>query len=205
MRSQGGILVLAVALALMLNNLYFAVSPKAAKGVFHWLDAAVIAALVFVLVANIRGLMSGEAVWHRVVAAVQEMFRIEVDYGTDHVAVDDIIEIVASFAFTPPAGLNADAGMTVLDVAVPTGFAPVDETVLALVADMPQVKRREIVGRKVIFYIEDLPPDEQLVLQFQARSQYPVRAQAVTSQIYSYYTPNWRSETLGGAVVVTEQ
>ena len=70
MRSQGGILVLAVALALMLNNLYFAVSPKAAKGVFHWLDAAVIAALVFVLVANIRGLMSNEAVWHRVVAAI---------------------------------------------------------------------------------------------------------------------------------------
>ncbi len=59
MRSQGGILVLAVALALMFNNLYFAVSPKTAKGVFHWLDAAVIAALVFVLVANIRGLMSG--------------------------------------------------------------------------------------------------------------------------------------------------
>ncbi|MCE2451525.1 MAG: hypothetical protein J4F48_01505 [Nitrospinae bacterium] len=70
MRSQGGILVLAVALALMFNNLYFAVSPKTAKGVFHWLDAAVIAALVFVLVANIRGLMSGEAVWHRVVAAI---------------------------------------------------------------------------------------------------------------------------------------
>ena len=137
--------------------------------------------------------------------AVQEMFRIEVDYGTDHVAVDDIIEIVASFAFTPPEGLNADAGMTVLDVAVPTGFAPVDETVLALVADVPQVKRREIAGRKVIFYIEGLPPDEPLVLRFQARSQYPVRAQAVTSQIYSYYTPNWRSETLGGDVVVTEQ
>ena len=70
MRSQGGFLVLAVALALMLNNLFFAISPKAAKAIFHWLDAAVIAALAFVLVSNIRDLMGGEAVWHRVAAAM---------------------------------------------------------------------------------------------------------------------------------------
>lgn len=69
-RSQAGILVLAVALALMLNNLFFAISPKAAKVVFHWLDAVVIAALAFVLITNIRDLMGGEAVWHRVVAAL---------------------------------------------------------------------------------------------------------------------------------------
>lgn len=70
MHPQGGFLVLAVALALMLNNLYFAVSPKPAKAVFHWLDAAVIAALAFVLITNIRGLMGGGVVWHRVVAAI---------------------------------------------------------------------------------------------------------------------------------------
>ncbi|MDE0332522.1 MAG: hypothetical protein OXL41_11695 [Nitrospinae bacterium] len=70
MHPQRGFLVLAVALALMLNNLYFAVSPKSAKAVFHWLDAAVIAALVFILITNIRGLMGGEAARHRVVAAI---------------------------------------------------------------------------------------------------------------------------------------
>lgn len=70
MRSRGGFLVLAVALALMINNLFFAINPKAAKAVFHWLDAAVIATLVFVLITNIRDLMGGEAVWHRVVAAI---------------------------------------------------------------------------------------------------------------------------------------
>ena len=133
-----------------------------------------------------------------------EMFQIEVDYGADHVAVDDLIDITASLTFTPPPGLNAEAGMVVLDVAVPTGFAPVDESVLAIVEDVPQVKRREIAGRKVILYIEDLAPDEPLRLQFQARAQYPVRAQPVTSQVYSYYTPNWRGETLGGGVVVAE-
>lgn len=70
MSSQGGIFVLAVALALMLNNLFFAVSPEASKAIFHWLDAAVIAALIFVLINNIRDLMGGEAVSHRVAAAI---------------------------------------------------------------------------------------------------------------------------------------
>ena len=137
--------------------------------------------------------------------AAVEMFHIEVDYGADHMAVDDLIDIAASVTFTPPESLNAEAGMVVLDVAVPTGFAPVDETVRAVVADVSQVKRRETAGRKVIFYIEDLAPGEPLRLQFQARAQYPVRAQAVTSQVYSYYTPHWRSETLGGDVVVAEE
>ena len=134
-----------------------------------------------------------------------EMFRIEVDYGADHVAVDDLIDISASVTFTPPEGLKVEAGMVVLDVAVPTGFAPVDASVRAVVADVPQVKRRETAGRKVIFYIEGLGPGEPLQLQFQARAQYPVRTQAVTSQVYSYYTPHWRGETLGGDVIVAEE
>ena len=134
-----------------------------------------------------------------------EMFRIEVDYGADHVAVDDLIDILASLTFTPPPGLNAEAGMVVLDVAVPTGFAPVDETVRAILEEHPWVKRREIAGRKVIFYIEDLVPGVPMHLRFQARAQYPVRAQPVTSQVYSYYTPQWRGETLGGGVIVADQ
>ena len=162
---------------------------------------------------RIRATGSGQAVAqvvHRynmpeVERTAVEMFRIEVDYGADHVAVDDLIDISASVTFTPPEGLKVEAGMVVLDVAVPTGFAPVDESVRAVVADVPQVKRRETAGRKVIFYIEDLDPGERLQLQFQARAQYPVRAQAVTSQVYSYYTPHWRAETLGGGVIVAEE
>ncbi len=133
------------------------------------------------------------------------MFRIDVDYGADHVAVDDLIDISASIAFTPPAGPDVEAGMVVLDLVVPTGFEPVDETVRAIVEEHLRVKRREVAGRKVIFYIEDLVPGQQLHLRFQARAQYPVRAQPVTSQVYSYYTPDWRGETLGGGVVVAEQ
>jgi len=37
---------------------------------------------------------------------------------------------------------------------------------------------------------------------FKARALYPVRAQAVTSQAFSYYRPEWKGESLGGAVEV---
>ena len=134
-----------------------------------------------------------------------EMFRIDVEYSADHVAVDDLIEVTARFAFTPPevVGSAPDAGMVVLDVAIPTGFAPVTETVEMLVNDYARVKRYEVAGRKVILYLEDLSPGEELELRFDARARYPVRAQPVTSRAYSYYTPHWRAETLGTSVTVS--
>ena len=134
-----------------------------------------------------------------------ERFQIDVDYSAEHVAVDDLIDITSRLTFAPPPGEEADAGMIVLDVAVPTGFEPVSETVGALVERVPQVKRFDITGRKVILYIEDLSMGEGLELEFQARARYPVRAQPVTSQVYSYYQPHWRSETLGASVVVEER
>ena len=134
-----------------------------------------------------------------------EMFQIDVEYSADHVAVDDLIEVSARFSFTPPesTGPAPDAGMVVLDVAIPTGFVPVIETVERLVENYERVKRYEVAGRKVILYLEDLPPGEELELRFDARARYPVRAQPVTSQAYSYYIPHWRAETLGASVTVS--
>ncbi len=54
----------------------------------------------------------------------------------------------------------------------------------------------------MILYIEDMQPDESITLSFQARALYPVRAQAVSSQAYAYYRPEWRGESLGGKLVV---
>ena len=131
-----------------------------------------------------------------------ERFQIEVDYSAEHVAVDDLIDITSRVSFSTSPGESADAGMIVLDVAVPTGFEPVRETVATLVESVPRVKRFEVAGRKVILYIEDLEEGEWLEVEFQARAQYPVRAQPVTSEVYSYYQPDWRSEVLGASVVV---
>ena len=133
---------------------------------------------------------------------VRDVFDIAVDYGTDHVEVDDLITVSASVTFTPP--VPVEAGMVVLDLAVPTGFEPVRETVGALVEESDNLKRFEIAGRKVILYVEDMMPGETVSLEFQARAKYPVRAKEVVSQAYSYYRPEYRGETLAGAMTVTQ-
>ena len=131
-----------------------------------------------------------------------EIFQIDVDYSTDHIEVDDLITVSATVKFVPPVAL--EAGMVVLDIAVPTGFSPVIETVEALVSDSPKIKRYDVAGRKVVLYIEDMIPNETVEVQFDARALHPIRAQPVTSEVYSYYNPQWRAESLGESVTVEE-
>ena len=130
-------------------------------------------------------------------------FQIKVDYGADKVEVNDTIDISTTVKFTPPTPM--EAGMVVLDIAVPTGFAPVEESIVAMKNKEPKLKRHDVAGRKVILYIEDMSPNETLSFTFQARALYPVKAQAVTSQAYSYYNPELKGESLGGEIVVGEK
>jgi CD109 antigen len=140
-------------------------------------------------------------------AAEQErsVFKLDVRYDTQQVAVDDLLHVAATIKFTPPqldGSGDIRAGMVVLDVAVPTGFEPVAESIDAAVKREAKIKRFDVAGRKVIFYVEDMLPDEELRLQFDARALYPVRARAVASQVYSYYRPAWKAEHLGAEVLV---
>ncbi|HEY3107844.1 MAG TPA: alpha-2-macroglobulin family protein [Chloroflexota bacterium] len=154
--------------------------------------------------ASGRGQVMAQAVRRYNVPAVetaeQSAFEIDVRYGTESVAVDDLIRIEAEVRFRPPAPLAA--GMVVLDLAVPTGFAAVPESIAALTARLPKLKRWELAGRKVILYLEDMLPDERVRIEFQARALFPVRAEAVVSQAYSYYRPEWRGEALAGRIRV---
>jgi A-macroglobulin receptor. len=67
---------------------------------------------------------------------------------------------------------------------------------------MPNIKRYDIAGRKVIFYVENMQPGQQITFSFQVKALYPVKAKGVTSTAYSYYTPDIKGETLGPAVTV---
>lgn len=127
------------------------------------------------------------------------VFDIRVDYDTEHVAVNDLVDIDVSVTFDPPVPMKA--GMTVLDVSVPTGFAAVEDSLESLLADR-NIKRYEIAGRKVIVYIEDMAPGATVSFSFQAMALYPVSAKGVASTVYAYYTPDWRGETVGAAVTV---
>jgi CD109 antigen len=131
----------------------------------------------------------------------QSVFQLDVRYSADQVEVNDLVDVTATVRFTPPA-TSVTAGMVVLDVAVPTGFAPVEESIRAAVTKDPRLKRWDVAGRKVIFYVQDLRPGEQLALTFQVRALHPVKALPASSQAYSYYRPEWRGESLGAAVSV---
>ena len=136
-------------------------------------------------------------------AVGEDIFTIDVTYSADRIEVNDRIAITAVATFTPPT--PGDAGMVVIDIAIPTGFAAVADTVAALVEDTPKLKRYDVAGRKVILYVEDMAPNESISLEFEAVALHPVKAQPVTSQVYSYYTPDWRGETLGVPVEVASQ
>ncbi len=127
------------------------------------------------------------------------VFDIKVDYNTAQVAVNDLIDIKASVTFNPPEPIKA--GMVVVDISVPTGFAAVEDR-LAQLLENKQIKRYDIAGRKVIIYIEDMDPGDTVSFQFQARALYPVKAKSTVSSAYSYYTPDWKGETLSQAVTV---
>jgi CD109 antigen len=129
-----------------------------------------------------------------------DILKIDVEYDAAEVAVNDLINISVNLSFNPPVPM--EAGMTVLDISIPTGFAPVTESIEAVVAKEKKMKRYDIAGRKVIFYIEDMLPGEELDFTFQARAMYPVKAKGVSSKAYAYYQPEISGETLGSEIVV---
>jgi CD109 antigen len=131
----------------------------------------------------------------------QSAFQIDVSYGADQIEVNDLIDVKANIRYTPPEVVQA--GMVVLDVAMPTGFAADTDSIATMVKGQPKLKRYDVAGRKVILYIENMTPDEQLQFSFKARALYPVKAQTVTSQAYAYYRPDWKGESMGGQLTVT--
>jgi CD109 antigen len=132
-----------------------------------------------------------------------QMLKIDVDYDTTDVEVNDLVNVAVSLEFNPLPEFNiSEAGMIVLDVSVPTGFDPVAESLEAVTTDMPNIRRYEVSGRKVIFYVENMKPGQHLAFDFQVRALYPVKAKSVLSTAYAYYKPDVRGETLSEAVTV---
>ncbi len=126
------------------------------------------------------------------VAANPEFF-LGVEYNTTNAAVNDIVEVVARVRYN---GLYNSTGMMILDIAVPTGFVPVQST-LDEVVSQGLASRVEVAGRKVIFYVDDLERGREIRIKFSILALFPVKALGGTSKAYSYYKPNVRTEAAG--------
>ena len=132
----------------------------------------------------------------------EEILKVDVNYDATQVEVNDLVKVSASVEFNPPEFM--EAGMVVLDVSVPTGFVPVSDSIIEVVENAENIKRYDVAGRKVIFYIENMLPGDRIAFSFYVMAQYPVKAKAVSSKAYSYYKPEIRGETLGEDMVVSE-
>ena len=132
-----------------------------------------------------------------------QMLKIDVNYDTTEVEVNDLVKVSVNLEFNPLPELNiSEAGMIVLDVSIPTGFEPVTDSIVAITQKMANIKRYDIAGRKVIFYVENMKPGEKIAFDFQVKALYPVKAKGVTSTAYSYYKPDIKGEVLSAAVTV---
>ena len=92
--------------------------------------------------------------------------------------------------------------MTVVDISVPTGFAPVTASIDKILQENVLIKRYDIAGRKVIFYVDNLTPGDMVNFSFDVQAQYPVKAKGTVSQAYSYYQPEISSTVLGQDMTV---
>jgi len=124
--------------------------------------------------------------------------QLDVEYDAQHVSVDDIVNVTVRVSYVGP---GVSSGMLLVDVGVPTGFAPVQESLDALVSG-GSVSRIEVAGRKVIIYIDDLPRETELTLAFQVNALFPVRAIIPDSKAYMYYKPEVRAEKKGAQISV---
>jgi len=139
-----------------------------------------------------------------------QAFQIDVTYDSTEIEVNDLLDVSVTVRFDPPTPI--EAGMVVLDVSVPTGFVPMRDSLDRVVTSDEKVKRYDVAGRKVIFYIENMLPGDTTALRFQARALrfqaralFPVRAKAVASRAYSYYSPGLTGEALGQEVAVVQR
>jgi len=130
---------------------------------------------------------------------VMRELELNVTYSADHVSVDDIVDITARVRYV---GEAPNTGMLLLDIAVPTGFTPVTESLDSL-RDKQIISRYEIAGRKIILYIDGLARGEELEIDLKVRALFPVKAIIPDSRAYSYYNPEVKAEGKGGRIEVT--
>ncbi|MEZ5334532.1 MAG: hypothetical protein R2741_04470 [Methanolobus sp.] len=134
----------------------------------------------------------------------QNEIELDVTYDSTDVSVNDIVTVNAHVKYNGIRGIDgiaSSSGMMIVDLAVPTGFSPVSSS-LDTLKEEEIITRYEVAGRKVILYIDDMQPGEEIDLSMQVQAQFPVKAIVSESKAYSYYNPEVVAEAKGMNVTV---
>ncbi|ABE52600.1 alpha-2-macroglobulin family protein [Methanococcoides burtonii] len=133
-----------------------------------------------------------------------EQIELDVEYDSTDVEVDDVVKVDVRLKYNGMPGIRGvieSSGMMIVDIAVPTGFTPVGSSLEALKED-GTITRYEIAGRKIILYIDEMMPGEEMEFSLNMRAMFPVKAMVQESSAYSYYNPEVKAEVKGMNVTV---
>jgi uncharacterized protein YfaS (alpha-2-macroglobulin family) len=115
------------------------------------------------------------------------LMDIKVSYDRTALKVDEAIVADVSLSLNQPGA----AQWAIVEFGLPPGFEVVAEDLEALIAQSAgqktQIKRYEVVGRSLRFYLENL--SAPVHFNFRLRARLVVRAQTGGATVYDYYNP----------------
>nr|XP_006813172.1 PREDICTED: C3 and PZP-like alpha-2-macroglobulin domain-containing protein 8-like [Saccoglossus kowalevskii] len=101
---------------------------------------------------------------------------------------DYIIHMTVSVRFKKPGG----TGMAIVDVGLFSGFEPIKKGLEKLTNDVVSpVQRYEVNKRSIIFYVDEITDQNNVVIEFDIKRVYNVgQIQPVAIKVYDYYSPD---------------
>ncbi len=128
-----------------------------------------------------------------------EPLALKVEYDKTTLAQDD----TATVTVTIHNQTTRIAEMPLIDVGVPPGFTVNPEKLEDAVAKKA-ISKYTVAARQVIVYMEKLGPGETVVLTYQLRAKYPIKAKTPLSKVYPYYNPERVTVSAPQEIVVTK-
>jgi uncharacterized protein YfaS (alpha-2-macroglobulin family) len=138
------------------------------------------------------------APWPTASAPNQDLpVRLDVRYDRTELTVNETVGVQAEVELLAPG----TAQTLLVDVGLPPGFSPLTAGLDALV-EQRQIERYELTGRRIYFYLTNVPSGQVRTLSYQLVARLPLDAQTPSSQAYDYYTPNQQDTDAPQRIVV---
>ena len=110
---------------------------------------------------------------------------VEVFYDRTRLAVNEVVAARARIVLRN----NVPAMSVLVEVGVPPGFTVDTADLEQLVAD-GAIRRYELSGQDLYFYLEDIQPRQVIEIPYHMRSRFALKAVAPGASAYDYYNPS---------------
>jgi len=125
---------------------------------------------------------------------------IDVKYDKTQLETDDIVNVRVTVENTVQDGV---AKMVLVDIGLPPGFELLTGALKDAVSN-GELQKFEHTERQLILYVEKIKYGEPLVVDYQLKAKYPVKASTGKAEAHPYYDPEDSSESGPVEMVVSE-